>query len=226
MKDTGPGFSVWAGSDESGKGDSFGPLVVAAVVRDKERASALAAKGVKDSKAVSDRKALELEELIKDEALAYKVLELKPAYYNLRYKQLKAEGGTLNTLLASGHFNALAEVLKTAENCEGIIIDQFMTSEVLVEKLRQKFPNAEVEQTVRAEADTAVAAASVLARACFLRSMDELSKRAGLPLPKGSSSPTVQETAVQICEKFGSDKLADFAKLHFVNIQRVLRSYR
>ena len=44
----------WAGVDESGKGDYFGPLVSAAVVVTPHAAAELAAAGVQDSKRLTD----------------------------------------------------------------------------------------------------------------------------------------------------------------------------
>ena len=98
---------VWLGSDESGKGDYFGPLVVAAVCLDKKGGEALLAAGVKDCKSLSDEKVLALENVIRDTALAVSVLVMKPHVYNMRYDQVQSEGGSLNTLLALGHVAAL-----------------------------------------------------------------------------------------------------------------------
>ena len=75
----------WAGSDESGKGDFFGPLVVSAVVVDDSTAVKLAAAGVKDCKLLTDKKILQLEDVIKSTVVDFSVLELKPKVYNLRY---------------------------------------------------------------------------------------------------------------------------------------------
>ena len=83
----------WAGSDESGKGDFFGPLVVSAVVVDDNTAVKLSAAGVKDCKLLSDKKILELEDTIKSTVVDFSVLELKPKVYNLRYNQVLAQGG-------------------------------------------------------------------------------------------------------------------------------------
>ena len=68
----------WAGSDESGKGDFFGPLVVSAVVVDDSTAAKLAAAGVKDCKLLTDKKILQLEDVIKSTVVDFSVLELKP----------------------------------------------------------------------------------------------------------------------------------------------------
>ncbi len=78
------------GSDESGKGDFFGSLVIAAVVVDDTTAGKLQAAGVKDCKLLTDKKILALEDVIKNTVVEFSVLELKPKFYNLRYEQVAA----------------------------------------------------------------------------------------------------------------------------------------
>ena len=131
----------WAGSDESGKGDFFGPLVVSAVVVDDSTAAKLAAAGVKDCKLLTDKKILQLEDVIKSTVVDFSVLELKPKVYNLRYKQVLAQGGKLNQLLGYGHVAALSQVLERHEDCHAALIDQFTTSLVNVRELTRRFPN-------------------------------------------------------------------------------------
>jgi len=60
-----PPHSKWIGSDESGKGDYFGPLVVAGVVVDDTIVPLLVELGVKDSKRLSDNSVKELAARIK-----------------------------------------------------------------------------------------------------------------------------------------------------------------
>ncbi len=212
----------WAGSDESGKGDFFGPLVVAATVVDGTTASKLAAAGVKDCKDLSDKKVLELETVIKQNVIAFSVLILKPRFYNQRYAQISADGGKLNQLLSSGHLNALSKVLEEHRDCKRALIDQFMPSNALVHVLAQKFPNCKIEQRHRAEEDLAVAAASVLARAAFLRTLQELAIMAGVQeLPKGGG-PHVTAFARELATKLGGkEALYDYAKIHFANYQKI-----
>ena len=136
----------WAGSDESGKGDFFGPLVVSAVVVDDSTAAKLAAAGVKDCKLLTDKKILQLEDVIKSTVVDFSVLELKPKVYNLRYKQVLAQGGKLNQLLGYGHVAALSQVLERHEDCHAALIDQFTTSLVNVRELTRRFPNCVVKQ--------------------------------------------------------------------------------
>ena len=55
-----PRDQPWAGMDESGKGDYFGPLVTAAVIVEPHAAGELAALGVQDSKRLADKRARSL----------------------------------------------------------------------------------------------------------------------------------------------------------------------
>ncbi|MGM9569529.1 MAG: ribonuclease HIII [Phascolarctobacterium sp.] len=211
----------WAGSDESGKGDFFGPLVVSAVVVDDSTAAQLAAAGVKDCKLLNDKKILELEDIIKSTVVDFSVLELKPKVYNLRYAQVTAQGGKLNQLLGYGHVAALSQVLERHEDCHAALIDQFTTSLVNVRELTKRFPQCTVKQQPKAESNLAVAAASVLARARFLRTMAELAEAAGeAALPKGGGEGATA-CARRLAAKLGKAELANFVKLHFANYSRI-----
>ena len=211
----------WAGSDESGKGDFFGPLVVSAVVVDDSTAAKLAAAGVKDCKLLSDKKILELEETIKANVIDFSVLELKPKVYNLRYKQVLAQGGKLNQLLGFGHVAALSQVLERNADCHAALIDQFTTSTVNVRELSKRFPHCIVKQQPKAESNLAVAAASVLARARFLRTMAELAQAAGeAALPKGGGE-SATACARRLSAKLGKAELVNYVKLHFANYSRI-----
>lgn len=212
---------VWAGSDESGKGDYFGPLVVAAVVVDKSTAGKLFAAGVKDCKLLTDKKILELEDVILKNVVDASVLEMKPHIYNMRYEQIVAQGGKLNQLLGLGHIAALSQVLTRHPETERALIDQFTPSGENVHVLKERFPKCSISQTPRAEADLAVAAASVLARARFLRAMQALGEKAGLgELPKGAG-PQVDAVARELVAKVGKDELKNYAKLHFANTSKL-----
>lgn len=216
---------IWAGSDESGKGDFFGPLVLGAVALNARIAMELKLAGVKDCKLLTDKKILELEALIKSKALAYAVLQLKPRFYNQRYQEIVAQGGKLNQLLASGHINALTKVidkLKEQElTCEYALVDQFTNSNIVLSPLKKRYPEISFQQQPKAESNMAVAAASMLARAQFLRMMEELAKQVDLDaLPKGGGE-NATECARSIALEFGKEALKDFVKLHFVNYQRI-----
>lgn len=212
---------MWAGSDESGKGDFFGPLVVAAVIVDDTTAVKLQAAGVRDCKSLSDKKVLQLEDVIKENVVAFSVLELKPHIYNMRYEQVKASGNNLNQLLGYGHVAALSQVLVQHGECKGALIDQFTQSKAVLNSLKEKFPRMIFKQRPKAESDLAVAAASVLARAKFLRTMEELAPLAGEEeLPKGGGE-LATACAQRIAERLGKAELRKFVKLHFANYQKI-----
>ena len=171
------GFSgIWMGSDESGKGDYFGPLAVASVCLDIAGGNALMAAGVRDCKSMTDTRILALKELIEETALAYTVLVMKPHVYNIRYGQVQQQGGNLNTLLALGHIAALKQTWQKYPQCRQALVDQFAKSDSIPEGVRTFAPEMQVWQRPRAEEDIAVAAASVLARAAFLQTIEDMGK--------------------------------------------------
>ena len=214
---------LWAGRDDSGtsgKGDFFGPLVVAAVACDEKSASRLFSLGVKDCKIVSDKDVLKMKDEICSTALAVSVLALTPKMYNYRYNQLKAAGQNLNHLLSSGHAAALTGVIGKCPGCGYALVDRFAVHNDITQRIHEKYPAVKVVQMPKAEADIAVAAASVLARAEFLRIMAELEAQAGIQLPKGGSDAATSCARI-IAEKFGKESLANFVKLHFANYKRI-----
>lgn len=211
---------IWAGSDESGKGDFFGPLVVAAVLVDTSIASKLAANGIKDCKALSDKEVLRQAPLIKEAAPLHVVLALKPEMYNYRYAQMKKEKKNLNHLLAQGHMAVLRKVLQQRQDCNYALVDRFSANDGIADCLEEEFPGLNVIEQPRAEADIAVAAASVLARARFLEIMDELSLLAGMTLPKGGGE-LATACARKLKDAFGEEILNKLVKMHFSNYNKL-----
>lgn len=201
------------GVDESGKGDFFGPLVVAACYVGPEHLAEL--DGVKDSKKLTDGIAKKLAATIK-RTCPHKVLTILPQKYNELYEQI----GNLNRLLAWGHARAIEEVLEL-QPCSQVISDQFADPEVLKRRLFEKGKRIELISMVRGEQDIAVAAASVLARAEFLWRLEALSKEFGVDLPKGAS-PAVVAAGKRFVERYGRGDLGKVAKLHFKTTHNVL----
>ncbi|HEX8139489.1 MAG TPA: ribonuclease HIII [Pyrinomonadaceae bacterium] len=209
------------GTDESGKGDYFGPLVIVGVWADKSLASSLAEIGVRDSKKLSDAQCQKLAPRIR--ALCqgkYHPVEISPERYNQLYDQFMRENKNLNHLLAWGHARAIEDLLRR-QSCDQAIADQFGDEKYIASKLMEKGRTINLLQTPKGERFIAVAAASVLARDHFLSRLKQLSQEAGLTLPKGAS-PAVIEAAKQIAQKHGADALRKFAKLHFKTTASVL----
>lgn len=215
--------SAELGMDESGKGDWFGPLVVAAVYVTPETAPELQRAGVRDSKHLAAgalaATAQAIRQLIPASARAVTVLE--PAAYNERYARL----GNINLLLAELYAETAAPVVAQT-GATRIVCDQFAQQR---ERLEAAFAGAGLprpRQMHHAEAHSlAVAAASVLATAQFQDALRQLGAAAGLdgPLPSGAAAIGPLEQAVrQIIAREGAAGLGRYAKLHFKPIQALL----
>ncbi|MHB8164199.1 MAG: ribonuclease HIII [Methanoregula sp.] len=209
------------GTDESGKGDYFGPLVCAAVCVDETTAGELRAAGVRDSKTCSDREIKELAEKIKQLCAGkFEIIEISPEKYNRLYEQMQTEGKNLNTLLAWGHAKAIEELLQKVD-CGTAIADQFADKRFILGKLQQKGRTIRLIQMHRAEQNIAVAAASILARARFIEKIASLSKKYSMTFPLGASAAVIQ-AGKQFVEKSGLPNLPLVAKMHFRTTAEVL----
>ena len=204
------------GIDESGKGDYFGPLVIAAVFVDATTQGELRLMEVRDSKKISDGRVLEMAIDIKT-ICPHSVIAIGPQKYNELYAKIK----NLNRLLAWGHAKTLENLLERGVTCERAISDQFGDERLILNVLQEKGQKITLEQRPRAESDLAVAAASILARAEFLIRLKRLSSEVGTTLPKGAS-PAVELAAKMVIKKHGQDRLGTIAKLHFKTTKAVL----
>ncbi len=213
--DTSPHFGV----DESGKGDYFGPLVVAGVYSDESTAHELVKLGCKDSKSIPDDRAIRrIAERIKAlPGVAYEVICIGPA----RYNELYAEIGNLNRLLAWGHARVIAALHEKVPACPRALSDQFANEWVLKRALGQRHLPVKLEQRTRAESDVAVAAASILARDRFVQWMQATAEASGCAIPLGCA-PHVVKAARAFVQKHGSERLRDVAKLHFKVTSQIL----
>lgn len=203
------------GIDESGKGDYFGPLVIAACFVAPWHEVHL--EGVMDSKKLSDHRAIELADVIR-KSCPHDVIVINPARYNEMHAKLR----NLNRLLEWGHAKAAENVLALeGVECGLIVSDQFANPAGLRRVMGIKNITIELESRVRAESDLAVAAASVLARAAFLEGLNRLGAELGVPLPKGAG-PNVDATARNLVRERGASILAQVAKTHFKTTEKVL----
>ena len=90
--------------------------------------------------------------------------------------------------------------------------------------LRGKGLTLELEQRTKGESDTAVAAASILARERFIDWMDKTSIACGVKLPLGASA-TVVQAGRDLVARHGQDALGKAAKLHFRTTAAVLDTH-
>lgn len=209
------------GSDEAGKGDTFGPLTVAAVAVSVEKVELLKEAGVTDSKKLSDKRIRLLAPWLREQFPTAE-LSLLPEIYNQRY-----DGGTqnVNRLLTGMHLKVLGD-LQAETGIRRAVVDKFgRQSPVRASARLAKLP-LEVEEIVRAElAEPAVAAASVLARERFLVELEQLSAEWAVDLPRGSGSP-VPPALRRFLDTHGVDALPNVAKMHFKNVAAAIDRWR
>lgn len=202
------------GSDESGKGDYFGPLVVAAVVMGPEDLPHFEGVAIDDSKKLSIRQMHESVRLIK-EVLAWETVVLMPR----RYNELYADIGNLNKLLAWAHGVALEGALEKRD-AQKVVVDQFCRRELIVSRMQERTLTKELEIRPRAESNPACGAASILASTTFGWKLKDLGEEFNLALPKGAGRP-VDLAARRLVAAQGKSVLSRVAKVHFANTKRV-----
>ena len=205
-------FEPHFGIDESGKGDFFGPLVIAGVFVNREIARKFLENGIQDSKRIgSDAKIRTFARMIRQTpGVAADVVLIGPE----RYNDLYAKFGNLNSLLGWGHARVIENLLAKRPDCPRALSDKFADARVIEKALLQHGQRIQLEQRTKAESDLAVAAASILAREAFIDWLDRSAKRLGVPLGRGVSAG-VKETARTIVQKEGPEALRQFAKIHF-----------
>jgi ribonuclease HIII len=197
------------GGDESGKGDFFGPLVVAAFYLDAKTAEALRGAGIADSKKLGAATIQRIAGLL-DKTGCGDVVRLMPREYNPTYDKY----GNLNLLLADLHGQCVRKLLKR-KKAPVVLIDEFARDGGA---LAAAIPGVKVITRTKGEADLAVAAASILARATFVDSLRELETEFGQPFPPGAGPPTIK-AAREFVRTFGKPALSNVAKLHFKTME-------
>ncbi len=225
-------FSAHAGSDESGKGDYFGPLVVCCAFTDERLADEMVRLGVRDCKQMTDAAVLSagaaLRQLLGPDG--YAVVRLGPAAYNRLYAKIR----NINRMLAWAHGTAIEELLAKRTDCTRVVVDQFAPTELTIRRaLKERGRKATVEQRHKAESDIAVAAASVIARELFIRDIQKMTADVfGVPsgesgkgapkIPMGSSDPRVRSLAEEMVRAHGPTWLMNHCKAHFQTTDKVL----
>jgi len=204
------GTRTLIGSDEAGKGDYFGPLVVVALRADAQERAELMRSGVADSKTLSDDTIARLAPAL-EQRYAFASEVLMPADYNVEHPRF----GSLNPLLAELHARCIR---KLAQPGAMVLVDKFADDKLVAGRLRGV--DVELHQRTRAEREPVVAAASVLARNLFVEGLKKLSDEFAIDLHKGAGEPT-DRSAREFVRLHGREKLVHVAKLHFKNTQKI-----
>lgn len=203
------------GSDEAGKGDYFGPLVVAAVFVTPDAAAELEAMAVADSKQLSDQRMFPMAERI-ESRFDCEIRTLMPPEYNERWRA----DPNVNHVLAELHADAIAALVRRHSEAT-VVVDRFADERLLAGRLAQRHVKPQrLVQVPRAEAHPVVAAASVVARVHFLEGLARCADDAGTELHKGAGAP-VDAVARRVYAIGGMALLQQVAKVHFKNSERI-----
>ena len=209
----------YIGTDESGKGDYFGPLVVAGVYLTPETGKYLKSLGIRDSKELSDLQIKQIAAEIKNvNEIILDVVLISPEKYN----QLYGKMGNLNRLMGWAHARVIENLLNKCDATEAIS-DKFGNEKLILDALQQKGRLINLNQVTKAERFTAVAAASILARESVIKWFNIQSKKYKMKIPKGSSIE-VENIARQFLEEFGKENLSNLVKLHFKTSNRIFNN--
>lgn len=209
----------WIGSDESGKGDFFGPLVVCAFFCTNMMESYLREIGATDSKNLKDKQiSIIAEKIIAKYPRNFKVLILNPKKYNEVYLKFRDQNKKLNELMAWMHSRMILDLRKNFE-VDGILIDKF-TSDYVIKSAIKDMKKENIMLRTKAESDIAVASASIIARYYFVKRMAELEEKFNLKLSKGASNIVIDQSR-EFIKKYSKEQMNEIAKLHFKTYQKV-----
>jgi ribonuclease HIII len=208
-------WNHWVGSDECGKGDYFGPLIVCGFYLDKKDREKLIKIGVCDSKKLKKEQIIDIaKQLYHDFAANIECLILKPQKYNELYANFASQGKNLNDLLAWCHSKILDNLIKRHHKIEGVFIDQFSAARKASALLKKLHPDMQIMERPDGERDLAVAAASIIARYQLLQSFQSMARFYKLKFPMGAGKSVIT-TAREFSAQYNKERLAEVAKLHF-----------
>ncbi|MEO2083883.1 MAG: ribonuclease HIII [Desulfurobacteriaceae bacterium] len=194
---------IIVGCDEAGKGEIFGPLVIACIYGNDKCLKKLLEIGVKDSKKLKKEKIKKLSEEIKESCNGV-VRILTPSEYNKLYKKFR----NLNKLMEEMYFEILKKISKKVKP-EKVIVDKL--SRGIEEKLKKTFPDVHFEVVTKGEENPFVAAAAIVAKGERLKWMEKASGFLGAEIPEGN----VRNEYIKILTLIPEEERFKFIKEHF-----------
>ncbi len=213
-------WNTWIGTDESGKGDFFGPLVVAGFVMTRAIEEKIISLGVMDSKRLSSKRIREIAKTIRSSYGGHiSVVAPSVEKYNELYTKFK----NLNSLLAWGHARVIENLAQKYGNntttVDGVISDKF-GNERLIKNALKSMSDLTIVQRPRGESNSAVAVASIIARDTFEQMVENIQKEIGYDIPFGAGNP-VLTAAKKIAQEQGKEIFQKIAKVHFKTINQI-----
>jgi len=208
------------GSDEVGKGDYFGPIIVTASYVNKSDISFLENLGVKDSKKITDEKILKIApEIIK------KIPHESIILSNEEFNNYVNKGYNMNKINSMLHNRAILSLLKKDNfSYDMVVMDQFTPARNYFGYLKDIGDNIfrKITFTTKAEDKClSVACSSIISRYLFMNEMDKISKEVDKVLPLGAGV-MVDEAGKDLVNRYGKDILNKIAKVNFKNTEKIL----
>ncbi|RLI92671.1 MAG: hypothetical protein DRO89_01695 [Candidatus Altiarchaeales archaeon] len=204
-------YTYMLGTDEAGKGEWYGPLVVECVALKPREINELRKLGVKDSKKLGKRRLLDLGDRLVRLKFIRKPLILMPETYNRSYRKFRLEGKSLNDLMAWAHARAIKDLIgKLKYERLKVIIDKFDLKKMEFRLRDLDKTGVEIVQKIRGESEIPVATASILAKYIFEKQVDELDKKFGIDLRKSRPDEIPREILPYV------------SKIHFKNVRKVI----
>jgi len=210
-------LSLWIGTDETGKGDLFGPMVVGGFIADPEINEQLAEMGVKDSKRMTSSAILKTAKLIKKtwpEKLS--VVAISPERYNDMYPDFKRQGG-INGILGWAHAKVIKELMQKDPAVEAAVVDKFGGEHRLKRFLPDDLAPKKIIMRTRGESNLAVAAGAILARERYETALFGMMSEIGFKPHAGSGKPAVND--LHNLAKAKPEELHKYVKTHFAPVQ-------
>lgn len=199
------------GSDEVGKGELYGPLVVVCVALTPQEVDKFRKIGARDSKTIEEAELIRLAEAFRKERFVWMPLILPPHTYNTRYEEFKKEVKSLNDFLAWAHARAIKDTIeKISFDRAKVVIDKFDVMKTYQRLYGIDRAKIQIVQKSKGESEIPVAVASILAKYIFEKEVERLSKNHGIDLKRVPPSEIPPPILTQV------------AKLHFKNIKKIV----
>ncbi|MBP5435629.1 ribonuclease HIII [bacterium] len=207
------------GNDEAGKGDLFGPLVVCSFLLG-ESESELLKLHVTDSKKLKDAEIISIyEQVQKNFPNSFAALRMMPEKFNKAFEVATAKNQNSNHILAWSHARTIERLLARRRDAKRVLVDQFSESDFVNRPIVLAAGSTPVNFRVRAEQNPAVALASIVARAIYLKSLYEMNEsllEGKLVLTPGSG-PDADILLKKAVGLFGAGIIQKIAKANFAN---------
>ena len=204
-------YDYMLGSDETGKGEWYGPLVACCVALEPHLLDAVRMLGVRDSKSLKKEQIMSLAQKLIELGIVFNSVVLLPETYNRMYEEFKQEDKSLNDLLAWTHSRAIKVTLdKLRFKSAKLVIDKFDVEKTYKRLYTLDTNKIEIIQKSKGESEIPVAAASILAKRTFEVTVDELNEKYNVDLR--SQSPSDIDPSL----------LKLLFKTHFKNVKKYL----